>query len=96
MFKVVAERIDPQSLVWRQAGYWSAISFSMIPAKDVRGGSYAQVTLENGETVQLPVSSRDKDYQCVIGYGASGEVVEYMKSVKGVVTKHLGPTVDRD
>lgn len=44
--------------------------------------------------MQILVSSRDRDYQCVIVYGASGEVVQYMKAVKGVVSVHLGPTLD--
>jgi hypothetical protein len=49
-----------------------------------------------GTTKQIPVSSRGRDFQCVIAYIAGGEVIQYMKAVKAVVSVHLGPTVDMD
>jgi hypothetical protein len=93
MYKVVAERIDPSDLIYRAEGYWSATSFDCIVQKDA--ASYAKLWLEDGKTIQVKVSGKDTDFQCVIVYGAGGEDIQYMKAVKGVVSKHLGPMVDR-
>jgi hypothetical protein len=94
MYKVVAERIDPSGLVYRMEGNWRATSFDCIIPKDDTA-SHVKLWLDDGQTTMVLVSGKDADFQCVIIYGASDEVVQYMKTVKGVVSKHLGPTVDR-
>jgi hypothetical protein len=94
MYKVVAERIDPSDLVYRMERNWRAASFDCVIPKDAN--SYVKLWLDDGQTIiQVPVSGKETDFQCVIVYGAGGEVVQYMKAVKGVVSKHLRPTVDR-
>jgi hypothetical protein len=90
MYKVSAERFDPSDLVHRQENYWNATSFECIAAN-----GYVKLWLEDGTIKKVPVSSREHEYQCVIVYAPGGEVVQYMKAVKGVVSVHLGPVLDR-
>jgi hypothetical protein len=95
MYKVVAERIDPTDLVYRMEDRWQATSFDCIIQKDAASG-YVRVWLDDGKKeIQVPVSGKDTDFQCVIIYKTNDEAIQYMKSVKGKVSKHLGPTVDR-
>jgi hypothetical protein len=66
--------------VHRQEGYWSATSFSCIVTPE---SSYANVWAEIRHYEQIPVSSRGRDFQCVIAYTAGGEVIQYMKGARG-------------
>jgi hypothetical protein len=93
MYKVVAERLDPNGPVYRMERNLNATSVDFVSPRDA-SGSYVNVWQEDGTTIQIPVSCNGRDYQCVIVYGANREVVQYIRAVDGVVSQHEGPMVD--
>jgi hypothetical protein len=61
MYKVVAERIDPNGPVYRMERNLNATSIDFVNPRDA-SGSYANVRQEDGTTIQIPASCNERDY----------------------------------